>query len=352
MRRYTHWTVVLILLFSCHKDENFAPVITQQPASLSVVIPSQALFSVTASGSPAPTFQWQRNNGTDWINITGATKDSYLMAFTSPADNNSQFRVVAANSIASATSQSATLNVTPPLSCLLDTLIIGSEPGFVSKFKYDGTRRVLTKTVSETNSLASPITYTYSYNANGRVDKIVSSSGTSDQFGYNGEGSLSSVAHFTGNVLTYSDTYSWGTNSLEIKSPQPGVQLTSFTFTFSGANITKWVENALNPDGSIMAFHAHEFSDFDSAFSPEYILLLTTGGSLTTITRTASGQKAYFPVSMNNPASITEMLSGQNAFGSVTQCTYNPFKAVLKRKTTLTGSLAATTDHCTYVNCN
>ena len=346
------WVVALILLFSCHKDENSAPVITQQPSSLSVVIPSQALFSVSSSGSPTPTFQWQRTNGTDWNNITGATQNSYLITVTSPTDNNSQFRVVAANPVSSTTSQSATLTATLPLNCTVDTLIFGSEPAFVNKFSYDGSRRVSKKIVSEKNTSGTPVIYTYNYNATGRVDKIVSSSGTTDQFIYNDTGNLSSVSHFAGNVLVYTDTYTWGANSLEIKSPQPGVQLTSFTFTFSGANITKWVENALNPDGSIMASHSHEFSDFDSGISPEYILFLSTGGSLTTITRTASGQKAYFPASMNNSARITETLSGQAAFGSVTQYTYNPFKAVLSRTTSLTGSLAATTDHCSYVNCN
>jgi glucose/arabinose dehydrogenase len=45
------------------------PVITQHPQSISVASGGSATFSVAASGSPAPTFRWQRNG----VDISGAT---------------------------------------------------------------------------------------------------------------------------------------------------------------------------------------------------------------------------------------------------------------------------------------
>ena len=47
-----------------------SPVITQQPTSVSVPAGSNAAFTVLASGSPAPSYQW-RFNGTD---IAGARR--------------------------------------------------------------------------------------------------------------------------------------------------------------------------------------------------------------------------------------------------------------------------------------
>jgi hypothetical protein len=46
-----------------------APAITTQPAAATALAGQDTAFSVTATGSPAPTFQWRRN-GTA---ITGAT---------------------------------------------------------------------------------------------------------------------------------------------------------------------------------------------------------------------------------------------------------------------------------------
>ena len=71
------------------------PSITQQPVSLNVTQPNAATFTVSATGNPAPTYQW-RKNGT---NINGATSNSYTLNPTSFAnDNGAQFDVVVSNS--------------------------------------------------------------------------------------------------------------------------------------------------------------------------------------------------------------------------------------------------------------
>jgi len=85
-----------------------APTITGQPVNRSVVVGATATFTVTASGTPAPTFQWQKNN----VNIGGATSASYTTPATVIGDNGTTYRCVVTNSAGTATSTSATLTVT------------------------------------------------------------------------------------------------------------------------------------------------------------------------------------------------------------------------------------------------
>jgi Immunoglobulin domain len=84
-----------------------APAITSQPASQTVAPGQTAIFSVTATGTPPPTYQWQKNGA----NITGATSSSYTTPPTTTADSGEQFSVVASNSLGNVTSNAATLTV-------------------------------------------------------------------------------------------------------------------------------------------------------------------------------------------------------------------------------------------------
>lgn len=87
-----------------------APVITTHPANASVLAGATATFTAAATGSPTPTFQWQRNS----TNIAGATSATYSVTATA-ALNGSVYRVIATNSLGSVTSNTATLTVnTPP----------------------------------------------------------------------------------------------------------------------------------------------------------------------------------------------------------------------------------------------
>lgn len=84
-----------------------APVITGQPQSQTVAIGGTATFTVTATGSPAPTYQW-RKNGT---NISGATSATYSKSNVVAGDAGT-YSVVVTNSAGSVTSNNATLTVT------------------------------------------------------------------------------------------------------------------------------------------------------------------------------------------------------------------------------------------------
>lgn len=90
-----------------YAEQPQAPVIIQQPESISVSIGESASFSCDASGTPAPTFQWQRGT----TDIDGATSKTYTLLSAALTDSGATFRCVASNSEGTATSESATLTV-------------------------------------------------------------------------------------------------------------------------------------------------------------------------------------------------------------------------------------------------
>jgi hypothetical protein len=86
-----------------------APQITSQPASQTVPAGSDASFSVTASGSPAPTYQW-RKNGTA---ISGATAATLVLRSITSADA-ATYTVLVTNLAGSVLSSNAVLSVGAP----------------------------------------------------------------------------------------------------------------------------------------------------------------------------------------------------------------------------------------------
>ncbi|MFC5194067.1 GEVED domain-containing protein [Bizionia hallyeonensis] len=95
---------------------NSAPSISTQPANATRVIPNNATFSVAATGTPAPTYQWQvsTNGGTTWTNVTGgsgATTNTYTTGATSAPMNGNQYRCVVTNSCGAVTSAARTLTL-------------------------------------------------------------------------------------------------------------------------------------------------------------------------------------------------------------------------------------------------
>jgi streptogramin lyase len=96
-----------------------APSITTQPLDQSVTAGQTATFTAAASGTPTPSYQWQRSNdgGTTWANVTagtGGTTTSYTTAATVIGDNAARFRTVVTNSVNAANSYAARLTVAAP----------------------------------------------------------------------------------------------------------------------------------------------------------------------------------------------------------------------------------------------
>jgi len=91
-----------------------SPTITTQPTNQTVVLGSTATFNVIATGTPSPSYQWQKNG----VNITGATASTYTTTATVIGDHGQIFRCVVSNSAGTRNSSNVTLTVTsgtPPV---------------------------------------------------------------------------------------------------------------------------------------------------------------------------------------------------------------------------------------------
>jgi hypothetical protein len=99
-----------------------AATILEQPQSAAVPSGSTVGFTAIATGSPAPTEQWQVsiNNGTSYSNISGATSPVYSL--TASAGNNGYlYRAAFTNASGTVNSSAATLTVTTAVSDLAAT---------------------------------------------------------------------------------------------------------------------------------------------------------------------------------------------------------------------------------------
>lgn len=78
------------------------PVFDVQPVSQTAEVGQTATFTVTVSGTPAPTLQWQRRatSGDPWADVTegtGGTTDTYVTEALAAPDNGNQVRCAATN---------------------------------------------------------------------------------------------------------------------------------------------------------------------------------------------------------------------------------------------------------------
>jgi hypothetical protein len=105
---------------------------TNQPISQGVATGSNAVFVVTAFGTPAPSLQWQvsTNGGSTWTNLSdgapysGSATGTLTITGVTLAMNGYQYRCAATNSAGTATSNGAVLTVVAPPSDLVITIYV------------------------------------------------------------------------------------------------------------------------------------------------------------------------------------------------------------------------------------
>ena len=88
-----------------------APVVTIQPVPAITMVSgtvNTVVFTVAATGTPAPTYQWQRNG----VNVTGKTSPTYVLTNASDAQAGT-FRCIVTNSQGSVTSNPSVLTFAP-----------------------------------------------------------------------------------------------------------------------------------------------------------------------------------------------------------------------------------------------
>jgi len=131
----------LITLLSAPPAQH-APGFSTNPANRTVFPGQSATFTVVASGSPAPTYQWQRQPAGSgiWSDVgngssySGATTNSLTVSNVTLAMDGDQLRCVATNNSGNATSNAALLSVPVPAGFtsrpLTRSLIVGDSYTF------------------------------------------------------------------------------------------------------------------------------------------------------------------------------------------------------------------------------
>jgi hypothetical protein len=112
-----------------------APAITAQPAPLTLNVGGSGSFSVTATGSPAPTYQWRKGTTA----IAGATSATLSFTNVQTADAGS-YSVVVTNSAGSVTSNAVALTVNAPATA---PTITTQPRGLMLPVGYNGSLTVL-----------------------------------------------------------------------------------------------------------------------------------------------------------------------------------------------------------------
>jgi alpha-tubulin suppressor-like RCC1 family protein len=89
------------------------PVVTLDPISATVRVEEPFQFEASASGSPAPTVQWERstNGGSSWSAVAGATSETFRVESAQLSENGAKYRAIFTNPAGKATSNVATLTV-------------------------------------------------------------------------------------------------------------------------------------------------------------------------------------------------------------------------------------------------
>jgi hypothetical protein len=91
----------------------YAPTVTTNPATTTVTAGQTATFTAAAGGNPAPAVQWQvsTDGGATFSAISGATSTSLALGTTVAGQNGNIYRAVFTNTVGTATTAGATLNV-------------------------------------------------------------------------------------------------------------------------------------------------------------------------------------------------------------------------------------------------
>ena len=110
-----------------------APTIATDPTSQSAPSGTTLTFSAAANIA-TPNAQWQAsvNGGSSWITLPGATSNTFTTGTLTPFENGWEVRAVFTNYVGSATTNPATITVTPPTT----TVVLPSNGASVSGSQY------------------------------------------------------------------------------------------------------------------------------------------------------------------------------------------------------------------------
>ncbi|MFO0830285.1 MAG: immunoglobulin domain-containing protein [Phycisphaerales bacterium] len=260
---------------------NTAPA-TSNPSSTTVCSGLPASFTVSASGSPAPTFQWRKNTS----NISGANSSTYTIPSTSTGDAGS-YDCVVTNSCGSATSNPATLtvntgpSVTNPAN---STVCAGAAAAF--SVSASGSPAPTFQWRKNTANISGANASTYS----------IPSTTTADAGSYD-----CVVTNSCGNATSNPATLTVNTAAVITANPTPATTCTgapaTFTVSASGspAPAFQWRKNTVNISGATSSTYSIPSTSTGDAGSYDCVVTNSCG----------SDTSAAVSLTVNTPATVT-----------------------------------------------
>lgn len=312
-----------------------APAITAQPASYSGTAGTGTTLSVTATGTPAPTYQWRK----DGAAISGATNSSLTLSGT--VAESGAYTVEVANSVGSVTSSAATVTIRPavPLPVIVvqpasRTLQVGA-----------------TATLSVQATGQGPLTYQW------RKDGAALTGATTTEFG------LSNVAASAGGVYSVTVTNEGGTTTSAnatvtvsaanaapkiLTQPAPQVALVGgtagFTVVATGnpAPVYQWRKNGSDLAGATTATLSLANVQNADAAGYDVVLLNSSGQVISALARLTVSATAQAPVITRQPADARVVAGRSATFFVVANGTPAPTYQWRLNGNTITGATNAT----------
>jgi Immunoglobulin domain len=104
------------VILSANAQAGTAPVFTLQPTNISQQAGTEAGLVVSTSGTPIITYQWQKYNGSIYVNMMGATLQTLSFSSLSITDEGN-YRCVALSAYGTTISDVATVTVAVQLQC-------------------------------------------------------------------------------------------------------------------------------------------------------------------------------------------------------------------------------------------
>jgi hypothetical protein len=213
-----------------------APSITSEPSNVTAAIGGTATFSVTATGSPTPSYQWRKNGA----NIGGATGSSLTLTNIQEADAGS-YSVIATNAFGSAVSREATLTVgAKPTAIYFGNIGGGGNTGtWALLVMNDNTGQLLAilpsrnQVIVTTVTLAADGSFSFGEPASAQADGMASTAAR--YYTGPGEGKIGTGGVFTGKLSALNLTLTPTFSAIGLGSGYAGYYIATPLYSAAGA---------------------------------------------------------------------------------------------------------------------
>jgi photosystem II stability/assembly factor-like uncharacterized protein len=277
---------------------NIAPGVTTQPTDQTVCPSGTATFTAAASGSPAPTVQWQvsTDGGANFTNIPGATNPTLTLTNVNASQNGNQYRTVFTNACGMPMSTAAILTVS-------------TSPTITTQPNSQAVCEAQSATFSVAATGAGPLTYQWRKNGTNIPGAIgssytIPSVTTADAAGYSVV-----VTGACGNVTSDTATLTVNLANAITLQPMPQTVCEGASATFSvtaggtGPFTYQWRKNGVNIPGATGS--TYTIASTTPADAATYDVLVT--GSCNSVTSNGAtltvNAYAISPASQSFPAS-------------------------------------------------